>query len=119
MRQASDLVTIDVQGPDGRYELAAKFLVGADGGHSIVRKQCGIDFPGVTDRSFTGRAGLVDAAKEWGDRVDVVTAATAEPPAEAVLIRPDGYVAWAAATGEPAPAELREALQTWFGDPVT
>jgi 2-polyprenyl-6-methoxyphenol hydroxylase-like FAD-dependent oxidoreductase len=59
VRQAADLVTVDVQGPHGRYELAAKFLVGADGGHSIVRKQSGIDFPGVTDRSFTGRSGQV------------------------------------------------------------
>jgi len=70
--------------------------------------------------ALTGRADLVDAASEWSDRVDVITAAAAEPPADAVLIRPDGYVAWAAATGEPAPAgELRKALQTWFGDPVT
>jgi 2-polyprenyl-6-methoxyphenol hydroxylase-like FAD-dependent oxidoreductase len=59
VRQAADLVTVDVQGPHGRYELAARFLVGADGGHSIVRKQSGIDFPGVTDRSFTGRSGQV------------------------------------------------------------
>jgi 2-polyprenyl-6-methoxyphenol hydroxylase-like FAD-dependent oxidoreductase len=59
VRQTADLVTIDVQSPHGRYELAAKFLVGADGGHSIVRKQCGIDFPGVTDRSFVGRSGQV------------------------------------------------------------
>jgi 2-polyprenyl-6-methoxyphenol hydroxylase-like FAD-dependent oxidoreductase len=59
VRPAADLVTADVRGPHGRYELATKFLVGADGGHSIVRKQCGIDFPGVTDRSFTGRSGQV------------------------------------------------------------
>jgi len=59
VRQAADLVTIDVQGPRGRYELAARFLVGADGGHSIVRKQCGIDFPGVTDHGFVGRSGQV------------------------------------------------------------
>jgi 2-polyprenyl-6-methoxyphenol hydroxylase-like FAD-dependent oxidoreductase len=59
VRQTADLVTIDVRGPHGRYELAAKFLAGADGAHSIVRKQCGIDFPGVTDRSFVGRSGQV------------------------------------------------------------
>jgi 2-polyprenyl-6-methoxyphenol hydroxylase-like FAD-dependent oxidoreductase len=52
-------VTVDVRGPHGRYELAAKFLVGADGGHSIVRKYCGIDFPGITDRGFVGRSGQV------------------------------------------------------------
>jgi 2-polyprenyl-6-methoxyphenol hydroxylase-like FAD-dependent oxidoreductase len=57
--QAADLVTIGVQGPDGHYELTAKFLVGADGGHSIVRKGCGISFPGVTDRGFVARSGQV------------------------------------------------------------
>jgi 2-polyprenyl-6-methoxyphenol hydroxylase-like FAD-dependent oxidoreductase len=68
--------------------------------------------------ALTDRADLADAAKEWGDRVDVLTATTAEPPADAVLIRPDGYVAWAAGAGEPTPAEdLRKALQTWFGGP--
>ena len=34
--QNADLVTADVRGPDGRYELTAKFLVGADGGHIRV-----------------------------------------------------------------------------------
>jgi hypothetical protein len=49
----------------------------------------------------------------------VITATTAEPPVDAALIRPDGYIAWAASAGEPASAgELREALPTWFGDPA-
>jgi hypothetical protein len=69
--------------------------------------------------ALTDRAGLADAAKEWGDRVDVIIAATAEPPADAVLIRPDGYVAWAADADTPGPADgLRHALRTWFGDPA-
>jgi hypothetical protein len=69
--------------------------------------------------TLTGRTGLAEAATDWGDRVDVIAATTAEPPAEAVLIRPDGYVAWAAAPGTPAPADgLREALRTWFGAPM-
>jgi hypothetical protein len=63
------------------------------------------------------RADLADAAKDWAARVDVATAATAKPPADAVLIRPDGYVAWAADSGTPGSADgLRDALQTWFGD---
>ena len=50
-------------------------------------------------------------------RVDVITAAAAEPPADAVLIRPDGYVAWAADSGTSGSADdLSHALQTWFGD---
>jgi 2-polyprenyl-6-methoxyphenol hydroxylase-like FAD-dependent oxidoreductase len=52
-------VSIGVSGPGGRYELAAEFLVGADGGHSVVRKLCGIEFPGITDRGFVGRSGQV------------------------------------------------------------
>jgi hypothetical protein len=36
-----------------------------------------------------------------------------------LLIRPDGYVAWAADSGAPRPADgLRRALQTWFGAAV-
>jgi 2-polyprenyl-6-methoxyphenol hydroxylase-like FAD-dependent oxidoreductase len=69
--------------------------------------------------TLAGRTDLAEAAGPWNDRVDVITATTAEPPAEAVLIRPDGYVAWAAGAGTPALADgLREALQTWFGSPA-
>lgn len=60
------------------------------------------------------RADLVDAAAGWAARVDVVAATTARPPADAVLIRPDGYVAWA---GGPADG-LPQALRTWFGEPA-
>jgi len=59
LRQTAGLVAIDVQGPEGRYQLSAQFLVGADGGHSIVRKQCGIGFPGITDHGFVSRSGQV------------------------------------------------------------
>lgn len=57
--QDGEQVSIGVTGPRGRYELAAEFLVGADGGHSVVRKLCGIEFPGITDRGFVGRSGQV------------------------------------------------------------
>ena len=59
LRQTADLVTAEVDGPGGRHELTARFLVGADGGHSTVRKQCGIAFPGITDRGFVSRSGQV------------------------------------------------------------
>lgn len=61
----------------------------------------------------------------WADRVDRVDAgyagawelpvlgAVAAP--SAVLIRPDGYVAW---VGEGSDQGLREALTTWFGPPA-
>jgi 2-polyprenyl-6-methoxyphenol hydroxylase-like FAD-dependent oxidoreductase len=65
---------------------------------------------------LAGRADLAAAAAPWADRVDVVTATAAAAPAEAILIRPDGYVAWADGPQAPGgPAALREALVTWFG----
>ncbi|MCE7006210.1 FAD-dependent monooxygenase [Kibdelosporangium philippinense] len=41
-------VDVEIRGPQGEYRLSAEFLVGADGGHSPVRKLAGIDFPGVS-----------------------------------------------------------------------
>src|SRR5580658_3057152 len=55
-----DGVTLEVRGPDGEYLLRAGYLVGCDGAHSLVRKQAGIGFPGVTstDISRIGRVFL-------------------------------------------------------------
>jgi 2-polyprenyl-6-methoxyphenol hydroxylase-like FAD-dependent oxidoreductase len=69
--------------------------------------------------SLTARADLAPVARDWCDRVDVITATTSDPPADAILIRPDGYVAWASGAGEPGAADgLRHALRTWFGEPA-
>lgn len=57
--QHDDHVVLHVSGPDGPYTLAARYVVGADGGRSAVRKRAGIDFPGITDRGFTHRSGQV------------------------------------------------------------
>jgi 2-polyprenyl-6-methoxyphenol hydroxylase-like FAD-dependent oxidoreductase len=63
---------------------------------------------------------LRETARDWRDRVDIHTAETDHRPADALLIRPDAHVAWAATIDEPtdtaAPA-LRAALSTWFGTP--
>jgi 3-(3-hydroxy-phenyl)propionate hydroxylase len=77
-----------------------------------------------------GSAELAAVAKGWADRVDVVEARSEDDlwlipggnqvsaPA-AVLIRPDGHVAWAAAaSGAADTAALRTALATWFGPPL-
>lgn len=61
---------------------------------------------------------LAEAAADWKDRVDVVAAGCAQPPATALLVRPDGYVAWAASHDEPdgeVREGLRRALAGWFG----
>jgi 2-polyprenyl-6-methoxyphenol hydroxylase-like FAD-dependent oxidoreductase len=66
------------------------------------------------------RPDLREIARDWQQRVDIHTAETAARPADALLIRPDAHIAWAATVDEPtdtaAPA-LREALASWFGAP--
>ncbi|XVQ15527.1 FAD-dependent monooxygenase [Spirillospora sp. CA-255316] len=66
------------------------------------------------------RPDLRETARDWQHRVDINTAKTDQRPADALLIRPDAHIAWAATTDEPAdtaaPA-LREALSGWFGAP--
>ncbi len=67
------------------------------------------------------RSDLRDAARGWEGRIDVVTAEVADRPADALLIRPDAYIAWAATAGEPGDEDavaLREALARWFGEPL-
>jgi len=70
-----------------------------------------------------GEPGALDPAG-WQDRVRLVEAryegdwelpvlGAVDPPS-AVLIRPDGYVAW---VGNGSPAGLRESLTRWFGAP--
>lgn len=55
------------------------------------------------------------AAAAWADRVDLVAGTVTDGPA-AMLIRPDGYVAWAADTFDDRHASaLRTALVRWFG----
>jgi 3-(3-hydroxy-phenyl)propionate hydroxylase len=71
-----------------------------------------------------GPAGELDSTR-WAGRVVRIDAAyTGEwtVPAlgpiaapTAVLIRPDGHVAWAGNPGEPGQPALTEALGTWFG----
>lgn len=68
---------------------------------------------------FADDAGLRRLAADWDDRVDIVNGMPHGASEQsglagttAVLIRPDGHVAWAAPGGGPAEAALRR----WFGD---
>lgn len=71
-----------------------------------------------------GDAGVDISA--WGNRIrSIATECVGEwelpaigpiPAPGAVLIRPDGHVAWA---GDPADSKLRDALTAWFGPPAT
>jgi 2-polyprenyl-6-methoxyphenol hydroxylase-like FAD-dependent oxidoreductase len=61
---AADYVTVHLQDRDGDGEVRAAWLVGCDGGRSLVRKQAGFDFPG-TDPTITFRQteGTVEGAE--------------------------------------------------------
>jgi 2-polyprenyl-6-methoxyphenol hydroxylase-like FAD-dependent oxidoreductase len=71
--QDADGVTAQVAAPDGKLTLRARYLVGADGGRSFVRKALAIGFPGeamkmravVADLTLTGLSR--EAWHRWGD----------------------------------------------------
>ncbi|MBT2402061.1 MULTISPECIES: FAD-dependent monooxygenase [unclassified Streptomyces] len=74
---------------------------------------------------LTGDAALRAAAAPWADRVDTVGArpheARADDPfdgADAILVRPDGYVAWTGGGAGAGPQGLAESLTRWFGEPA-
>jgi 2-polyprenyl-6-methoxyphenol hydroxylase-like FAD-dependent oxidoreductase len=67
------------------------------------------------------RPDLRETAGGWQHRIDIHTAETDHRPADALLIRPDAHIAWAATIDEPtetAALALREALSGWFGTPL-
>jgi 2-polyprenyl-6-methoxyphenol hydroxylase-like FAD-dependent oxidoreductase len=130
--QAQRRVGAMIAGSDIRYPMPGSdrhALVGTFAPDLVLR----------TDRGATSVAELIRAARPilldladrqdvreavrgWEDRVDVHTAETDHRPADALLIRPDAHIAWAATIDEPADTAaltLREALSYWFGAPVS
>jgi FAD binding domain len=62
------------------------------------------------------REDLRATAARWETRIDMVAARSdRRPTADALLIRPDGYVAWAAGSGGSEEESLAAALAKWFG----
>ncbi|NKY37257.1 FAD-dependent oxidoreductase [Nocardia speluncae] len=76
LAQDDDAVTVDVAGPSGTYRLRTRYLVGADGAHSLVRKLSGIGFPGVGYDRATSRAAHATVPSDW---VDPATGALTVP----------------------------------------
>ncbi|MBE3014340.1 FAD-dependent monooxygenase [Microbispora sp. NEAU-D428] len=69
LSQDEDGVTAEIAGPEGPYRLRTRYLVGADGGHSVTRKLCGIGFPGVTRDDSVSRGAHVSMPAELIDPV--------------------------------------------------
>jgi hypothetical protein len=68
---------------------------------------------------LAGRSTLCDVAAGWDDRIQVISARSDEPAnLTAMLVRPDGYVAWAIDASDwnkESEKSLRAALEEWFG----
>src|SRR5262245_4103103 len=70
---AQDDSGVDIALSDGR-SLRAQYLVGCDGGRSVVRKAAGIAFPGSdpTTSNLIAEAELAETPPEWGIRRDAL-----------------------------------------------
>jgi hypothetical protein len=72
----------------------------------------------LTDLTRSGRPLLLHPAVDTGGHVDRITTTSighgGDDDLAAVLLRPDGVIAWAAAPGGALEPDLRQALDTWF-----
>lgn len=102
-RRMPDLDLVTADGPLRVYALL----------HGARPLLLNLNRPGGFDAApWAGRIQSIDAAYEGEWRLPALGAVAA--PA-AVLIRPDGYVAW---VGEGSDAGLADALTAWFGSPA-
>jgi hypothetical protein len=68
---------------------------------------------------FNGSDSMEALASEYGDRIKFISGtAKAQLGLNSVLVRPDGFVAWAS-NGEPDESSVRAALRRWFGARTT
>jgi 2-polyprenyl-6-methoxyphenol hydroxylase-like FAD-dependent oxidoreductase len=80
--QTDDRVDVVARDSDGtETTFTARYLVGCDGGRSLVRKQTGIAFPGVTDENVVERWALTGPSFPVAPRGRVVIDGLGEIPA--------------------------------------
>jgi 2-polyprenyl-6-methoxyphenol hydroxylase-like FAD-dependent oxidoreductase len=102
-RRMPDLDLVTADGPLGVYTLL----------HDARPVLLNLGEPGSFDiTAWTDRVQLVDATYVGAWELPALGAVTAPT---AVLVRPDGYVAW---VGDRTDVGLRNALTTWFGPPT-
>ena len=106
---------VDVQ-LTGGASLRGTYLVGCDGGRSLIRKAAGIDFPGLDPSTSWMIAEVeMDGEPEFGFRRDgagthAIGRREEDEPIRLVLTERN-----AGATGEPTLGELRETLVSIYG----
>jgi 3-(3-hydroxy-phenyl)propionate hydroxylase len=70
---------------------------------------------GIDVTPWAGRVQLIDARYDGPWELPAIGAVGAVKAPTAVLVRPDGYVAW---VGDLSQVGLADALTTWFGLPA-
>src|SRR5215469_6975675 len=112
---AQDETGVSVELSDGR-SLRAKYVVGCDGGRSLIRKKAGIDFPGW-DASTSYLIAEIETAEEppWGVRrgeKGINAVAKLEDGKRARVVLNESHIG---SSDEPTLRDVREALIAVYG----
>ena len=113
---AQDDAGVNVELSDGQ-SLRAQYLVGCDGGRSLIRKAAGIDFPGSdpTTSNLIAEAEIAEEPPEWGIRRDALgihSLSRLEDGRRVRVLVTEGH---AGATSEPTLRDLSAALVAVYG----
>ena len=111
-----DEAGVDVQLSDGQ-SLRAQYLVGCDGGRSLIRKAAGIEFPGwdPTISNLIAEVEMAEEPAEWGIRRDARGIHSLGKMEDGVRVRVLVTEPHAGATTEPTLRDLSEALIAAYG----
>ncbi|GAA4224521.1 FAD-dependent monooxygenase [Actinomadura meridiana] len=121
LRATDDAVTAVIDGPDGRVERTAPYLVGCDGGQSTVRRAAGFTFPGT---DATREMYLADVAgrgirpRPTGERVPggMVMSAPLGDGLDRIIVCPHGTPPPSAGQRTPGFAEVADAWERLTGE---
>jgi 3-(3-hydroxy-phenyl)propionate hydroxylase len=113
---AQDEAGVDVALSDGQA-LRAQYLVGCDGGRSLIRKVAGIEFPGwePTMSSLIAEAELAEEPAEWGIRRDALGVHALSKLEDRGSVRVLVTEQHVGSTSEPTLRELSEGLIVVYG----
>ena len=107
---------VDVVLSDGQSQ-RAQYLIGCDGGRSLIRKAAGIEFPGwdPTTSNLIAEVELAQEPPEWGIRRDARGIHSLSRMEDGVRVRVLVTEQHAGATTEPTLRDLSEALIAAYG----
>jgi 2-polyprenyl-6-methoxyphenol hydroxylase-like FAD-dependent oxidoreductase len=116
---AQDRTGVDVELTDGQF-LRAEYLVGCDGGRSVIRKAAGIEFPGwdpttsylIAEVEFACKTG---EAPKWGIRHDALGVHSLSGLKDGGPVRVMVTEQHLGPTSEPTLRDLSEALIAVYG----